>query len=141
MAWRLALGLACSLDQIPRTHDVAEFRLRLTDTQAEREFSVQHSVSEIDVAGSIEPLQNLAIDLVAAAMAEADKVQRRRGCQFKICRLCHPALESLGKVHVFTDVVLQPLDAVIANDKPQLQRAKTPAERNMSEARYSGRAS
>ena len=53
MAWRLALGLACSLDQIPRKLDVARCGLRLTDTQAQREFSVQHSVSEIDVAGSI----------------------------------------------------------------------------------------
>ena len=53
MAWRLALGLACSLDQIPRTLDVAEFRLRLADTQAECKFSVQQSVSEIDIAGSI----------------------------------------------------------------------------------------
>ena len=53
MAWRLALGLACSLDQIPRTLDVARLGLRLTDTQAPREFSVQHSVSEIDVAESI----------------------------------------------------------------------------------------
>ena len=53
MAWRLALGLACSLDQIPRTLDVARCGLRLADTEAQREFSVQHSVSEIDVAGSI----------------------------------------------------------------------------------------
>ena len=57
MAWRLALGLACSLDQIPRTLDVARVGLRLTDTRAQREFSVQHSVSEIDVAGSIEPIE------------------------------------------------------------------------------------
>ena len=57
MAWRLALGLACSLDQIPRTLDVAEFRLRLTDIQAECKFSVQQGVSEIDVAGSIEPIE------------------------------------------------------------------------------------
>ena len=53
MAWRLALGLACSLDQLPGMLDVAEFRLRLTDTRAQREFSIQQSVSEIDVAGSI----------------------------------------------------------------------------------------
>ena len=53
MAWRLALGLACGLDQFPRTLDVARCGLRLTDTEAQREFSVQHSVSEIDVAGSI----------------------------------------------------------------------------------------
>ena len=53
MAWRLALGLACSLDQIPRTHQVARCGLRLADTQAQREFSVQHSLSEIDIAGSI----------------------------------------------------------------------------------------
>ena len=53
MAWRRALGLACSLDQIPRTFYVAEFRLRLTDIQAECKISVQHSVSEIDIAGSI----------------------------------------------------------------------------------------
>ena len=71
MAWRLALGLACSLDQIPRTLHVARCGLRLTDTQAECKFSVQHSVSEIDIAGSIEPLENVAVDLVAAAMAEA----------------------------------------------------------------------
>ena len=57
MAWRLALGLACSLDQIPRTLDVARCGLRLTDTQAGCKFSVQHSVSEIDVAGSIEPIE------------------------------------------------------------------------------------
>ena len=53
MAWRLALGLACSLDQFPGALDVARFDSRLTDTEAQREFSVQHSVSEIDVAGSI----------------------------------------------------------------------------------------
>ena len=53
MAWRLALGLACSLDQFPRTFDVAEFRLRLTAIQAECKFSVQQGVSEIDIAGSI----------------------------------------------------------------------------------------
>ena len=57
MAWRLALGLACSLDQIPRTLDVARFGLRLTDTDSQREFSVQHSVSEINIAGSIEPIE------------------------------------------------------------------------------------
>ena len=55
MAWRLALGLACSLDQIPRTLDVVRCGLRLTDTEAECKFSVQHSVSEIDITGSIEP--------------------------------------------------------------------------------------
>ena len=98
----LALGLACSLDQIPSTLDVARCGLRLTDTQAQREFSVQHSVSEIDVARSIEPLENLAIDLVAAAMTEADQVQRRRGCQFEIRRLRHPARELLGKVYMLT---------------------------------------
>ena len=53
MAWRLALGLACSLDQIPRTLDVVRCGLRLTDTQAGCKFSVQHSVSEIAIAGSI----------------------------------------------------------------------------------------
>ena len=53
MAWRLALGLACSLDQIPRMLHVARFGSRLTDTQAQREFSVQQGVSEIDIAGSI----------------------------------------------------------------------------------------
>ena len=53
MAWRLALGLACSLDQIPGTHQVARCGLRLADTQAECKFSVQHSVSEINIAGSI----------------------------------------------------------------------------------------
>ena len=131
MAWRLALGLACSLDQIPRTHQVARCGLRLTDTEARREFSVQYSVSEIDIAGSIEPLENVAVDLVAAAMAETHQVQRRRRRQFEIRRLHHPARELLGEVHVFTDVVLQPLDAIMANDKPQLQRAKTPAEWNM----------
>ena len=52
MAWRLALGLASSLDQIPRTLDVARFGLRLADTQAQREFSVQQGVSEIDIAES-----------------------------------------------------------------------------------------
>ena len=57
MAWRLALGLACSLDQIPRTLHMARCGLRLTDTQAECKFSVQHSVSEIDIAGSIEPIE------------------------------------------------------------------------------------
>ena len=98
----MALDMACSQDQIPRTLDVARCGLRLTDTQAQREFSVQQSMSEIDIAGSIEPLENLAIDFVAAAMAEADQVQRRRRCQFKIRRLCHPARELLGKVYMLT---------------------------------------
>ena len=49
----MALDVACSLDQIPRTLHAARFGSRLDDTEAQREFSVQHSVSEIDVAGSI----------------------------------------------------------------------------------------
>ena len=53
MAWRLARGLACSLDQIPRTLHVARFGSRLTDTRAQREFSVQQGMSEIDIARSI----------------------------------------------------------------------------------------
>ena len=53
----MALVLACSLDQIPRTLHMARCGLRLTDTQAECKFSVQHSVSEIDIAGSIEPIE------------------------------------------------------------------------------------
>ena len=57
MTWRPALDLACSPDQIPRTLDVARLGLRLADTQAECKFSVQHSVSEIDIAGSIEPIE------------------------------------------------------------------------------------
>ena len=57
MAWRLALGLACSLHQIPLTLHVAGVGLRLTDTQTECKFSVQQGVSEIDVAGSIEPIE------------------------------------------------------------------------------------
>ena len=44
MAWRLALGLACSLDQMPRTLHVARCGLRLTDTEAECKFSVQGNV-------------------------------------------------------------------------------------------------
>ena len=57
MAWRLALGLACSLDQIQRTLDVARFCSRLADTRAECKFSVQQGVSEINIAGSIEPIE------------------------------------------------------------------------------------
>ena len=53
MAWRLALGLACSLHQIPLTLHVAGVGLRLTDTQTECKFSVQQGVSEINIAGSI----------------------------------------------------------------------------------------
>ncbi len=48
--------------------------LRLAHTQAQREFSVQQSVSEIDVARSIEPLENVAVDLVTAAMAETHQI-------------------------------------------------------------------
>ena len=53
----MTLVLACSLDQIPRTLDVARCGLRLADTQAQCKFSVQQGVSEIDIAGSIEPLE------------------------------------------------------------------------------------
>ena len=49
----VGLDLACSLDQIPCTLDVARLGLRLTDTQAECKFSVQQGVSEINIAGSI----------------------------------------------------------------------------------------
>ena len=45
MAFRMALDVACSLDQIPRTLDVARIGLRLADTQAECKFSVQQGVS------------------------------------------------------------------------------------------------
>ena len=66
---------------------MARLGLRLTDTDAQREFSVQHGVSEIHFAGPIEPLENLAVDLVTAAMAETHQIQRRRRCQFEIRRL------------------------------------------------------
>ena len=70
MAWRLALGLACSLDQIPRTLHVARFDSRLTDTQAQREFSVQQSVSEIDIAGSIAQIAQEIAEVVNSGGAD-----------------------------------------------------------------------
>ena len=88
MAWRLALGLACSLDQIPRTLHVARCGLRLTDTQAQREFSVQQGVSEIDVAGSIARIAQEIAEVVNSGGADESHCTFMRSAPAPQMRRC-----------------------------------------------------
>src|ERR1035437_6142658 len=75
------------------------------------------------------------VHTVAASLssipASANQVQRRGHDQLKVARRLDPAGELLRQRHVSSDVMPQPLHAVMADDEPQLEGPEPPAQRDL----------
>src|SRR5690348_12570884 len=119
--------LNCGTDALPGALDVAQFGMSLADAHAEGEFAREFGVGDVELAAAIHGVENALIDCVAGAVAEADEIQRGGSGQFEILVGLHPRGELLGEFDVAANVELQALDAVVANHKPQLERAKAAA--------------
>src|ERR1700746_2081890 len=86
---------------------------------------------EVEVARAVEPVHEGLVGGVASLVAEADQVERHWRGQFEAVILAHPAREFLRQRDMLPDVVLHALAAIVAQNKPQLQRAEAAAKRNM----------
>src|SRR5258708_1558022 len=86
---------------------------------------------EEEIAAAIQTLHDGLVRLVAALVTEADQVQGRGCGKFKARVITHPLGELLRQLHVLPNVVLQTLDAIMADHEPQLQRAEPPPELNV----------
>jgi hypothetical protein len=75
-------------------------------------------MGQVDSSASVEPLQQLPVGFIAAGMPKADQVQRGLDRKLEVVRLAYPTSELLRQGHVQADMVLQTLEAVIANDEP-----------------------
>ena len=70
----------------------------------------------------------LLVRLVAAAVAEADEVQRGRRGQLKARIGLNPTGQLLGQGHVLPHALLNPFDAEPPQYEPQFQRPESPAQ-------------
>src|ERR1700758_2875173 len=64
-------------------------------------------------------------------MPEANQVERRGRGQFEWLIAAHPFREFLRQTYVLANVMLQSLDPVVANHKPELQRPEPASQLNV----------
>ena len=107
------------------------FGLGLSDRHAEDEAAVELGVSQIYLAALVQLVHELLVDVVAAAMAKADEIERDWGHELEPLVCFHPRDELLRQLDVAADVVAQTFDPVMADDKPQLERAESTTERDL----------
>src|SRR5215469_1434618 len=100
----------------------------LSDAHAKDKVVVQASVGQVHRTALVYAVEDLLVDLVAAAMAEANQVQRGGGRQLEVFVGLHPRGKFLGQLNVAPDVMLQAFDSVMANHEPEFQRAESPSE-------------
>jgi hypothetical protein len=85
---------------------VPGLRVRLSDAQAQSEFSIQPGMREEEVAAAIQAVHDGLIRRVPTFVAEADQVQGRRCGEFEVLVVAHPMREYLRQLHVAADMVL-----------------------------------
>src|SRR6185437_4856313 len=88
-------------------------------------------MGQIKIAAAVKSVHQLLIEFVAAVETEAHQVERRRDDELEALVLSHPGGELLRESHVLANVELQAFDPVIAQYKPEFERAKTAAQRHM----------
>src|SRR5690349_21423809 len=122
---------AGAANQRPRPADMLLGRGDSAERHAQRELFIELRVREEHVAGAVQAIEDALVDVVAAAMAEADKIERRIDDQIEVRVLSHPLGELLRDLHMVANVPLQAVDAIVADDEPELERAEAPAQRNL----------
>src|SRR6202043_3696894 len=80
------------------------------------------------IAAAVEPVHDGLIRSVPTFVAKANQVQRDWRGNLKASILAHPAGKLLRELHVAADMMLEALNAVVPDHKPQFERAETPAE-------------
>src|SRR6266516_221229 len=85
------------LDRPPRRFDVSLFGPRLPDTETKGEAAVQDGVGQVQLSARVQPVHQLAVEVVPRAVAEADEVQGRRRGELELLRALDVFRESLRK--------------------------------------------
>ena len=93
-------------DQLPCVFDMLALCSGLCDAEAQREAVMQFRVRKIHLAALIDAIHDGLIDLIAAAMAEADEVEGGWCCQFKILVRANPCGKFLGELNMTPYMVL-----------------------------------
>ena len=97
-------------------------------------------VGQEEPAFAVEALEQAPVELVPRPMGEAHQVQRRRRDELEIGRGGEPGGELAGEFDMAAEVILQALDAVVADDEPELEGAEPAAQRHLPVAIIDDRA-
>ena len=85
----------------------------------------------VELAGAVDLFEQPFGEVVGTAQAEDDHAQVAFGGHLEAAVGAHHGLEGGGQLHAVAHVLLQALDAVVADDEPQLQRPEAPAQRDL----------
>src|SRR4051812_19977661 len=93
----------------------------------------ESGAGEIQATRGVEPVEEMLIGdigwvVLPAAEAEADQVHRARGAELEARVGGDEGLEEGGEADLPADVGAQALDAVVADDEPELEGAEAAAE-------------
>ena len=86
---------------------------------------------QVEFAALVQSLHESFIDLVAAVVSKADETEENGCGDLEVFVFAHPIGELLRELDVTANVVLKPSDAIVADDKPEFECAKTAAELNV----------
>lgn len=112
-------------DQPPGILHMFSFGVDSADGHAQNHLAIEFGVGEIDFARLIEGIHQGHVFLIAAIIAEADKVQGRHADQLKVVIFKDPGGKFLGDFYVLFHMVTQTLKAIMTQDKPELDGPET----------------
>ena len=95
------------------------------DGQAQDVPAVQGRVREVGLAGRVDTLEDGLVLVVGALSPEADEREGHRRHDLPARRLLHPRCERARQALVLADHRLQPLAAVAADHRPELERTES----------------
>ncbi len=113
-----------SLKDLPSLIDILLTRGLLANRHSQYEPTLEHRVGDENLAPGVDPFEEPLVDLVAALYAEADDREMARGAQLPTGLIRNRLLKARRKSYAATDVLLQPVAPVTAQNRPQLQRAE-----------------
>ena len=99
---------------------MVQFGMRLADTKSQSKFAVHPGVGEVEATACIQPVHNSPVDIIPAAVTETNEIQGGRHCKLEVIVRIDPAGKHLGQFYMPPDMIPQPLNTIMPNDKPQL---------------------
>src|SRR5262245_1604698 len=113
-------------------------RSQVADHHSERESAAKPGVREERLAGSIDRLQQLFVELIERCLiihstwvgAKTDRTQRRRGHSLKFRMRVNLFRKAPRQLQVFPDARRDAFYAEVAQRKPQPQRSEVAAQRD-----------
>src|SRR5450755_3555503 len=116
------------LDSLPSPLYMPRLRVGLPDADSKRELPIELGMRKVEIATAIQPVHQELIGLVSRAQPEASQIKLSGRGQFEARIAAHPVRKLLGQPYVLANVVLQALNPVMPDHKPELQRAETPPQ-------------